>query len=108
MTSRKIYTPSTLAEKWECSSQHIRNLCRSGELPFYRLGGKLIRIKAEDVEDFECRTGVSQDLEESSASPGPMKQESADVIDLELQTQKRRPAAPRLDTRNSHARPARQ
>jgi excisionase family DNA binding protein len=95
-----IYTPATLAKRWECSERHIRNLISSGELPSFRLGGKLLRIRREDVEIFECQNGASQDLAESSASHGTTRTESADVIALEQPTRKRRPAAPRLDIRS--------
>jgi excisionase family DNA binding protein len=94
-----VYTPASLAERWECSQRHVRNMIASGSLPAFRLGGVLLRIRAEDVERFEqCQNGGSQDSGESSALPGMT--ESADVIDLEHQMRKRRPASPRLDTQN--------
>jgi hypothetical protein len=48
-----------------------------GRLPAFRLGGKLIRIRPQDVEAYECRTsdcsgfvadGPSQNIETESAS----------------------------------------
>ena len=96
-----VFTPASLAERWECSERHVRNLISTGELRSFRLGGKLLRIRKEDVESFECQNGGLPDSEESSVSPGTTKMASADVIDLEQQMPKRRPAAPRLDTRNS-------
>ena len=98
-----VYTPASLADRWECSERHVRNMIAAGELPAFRLGGKLLRIRAEDVEAFECQNGGSQDCGENSASHGT-KEISAAVIDLEHQIQKRRPASPRLDTPNSRAR----
>jgi len=95
-----VYTPATLARKWECSERHIRNLISSGELACFRLGGKLVRIRGDEVERFECQTGDLPDSTESSASHGTKKAESADVIALEQLTRKRRPAAQRLDMRN--------
>jgi hypothetical protein len=71
----------------------------AGKLPSFRLGGKLLRIRASDVENFECQTGGSPDLTENTASHGT-REKSADVIDLGQMTRKRRPAAPRLDTRS--------
>lgn len=97
------YTPAQVADRWQCSERHIRNMIASGELPAFRLGGKLLRIRAEDVETFECQNGGSPDCGASSASHGMSQEASADVIDLEHQIQKRRPAAPRLDTPNSRA-----
>ena len=55
----KIFTPATLAKRWECSERHIRNLINEGKLGFFRLGGKLVRIRASDVETFECQNGES-------------------------------------------------
>lgn len=54
----KVLTPAMLAERWQCSERHIRNLVDRGEIPSFRLGGKLIRIKVTDIEDFENRGGT--------------------------------------------------
>jgi len=35
------FTPRTLAERWNCSHQHVRNLINRGKLPAFYLG-KLI------------------------------------------------------------------
>lgn len=48
-----VYTPSTLAERWRCSSQLIRNMIKRGELPSFKYGGKLVRIRAADVAAYE-------------------------------------------------------
>jgi excisionase family DNA binding protein len=103
----RAYTPKMLAERWMCSEQHIRNLVDRGELPAFRLGGKLLRIRGEDVEAFECQTGNSADCVENSASHGTnsaMGERSGAVIDLEQTTRRKRPAVPRLDTPNLRAR----
>jgi excisionase family DNA binding protein len=91
-----VYTPAKLAERWECSERHIRNMLLSGELPYFRLGDKLLRIRSEDVEAFECRNGDSQGYEGDTMSLGTTT-ESADVISLEQTIPKRRVASPRLD-----------
>lgn len=52
---KRPYTPDTLAELWGCSANHVRNLIHRGELPAYRLGERLFRIKAEDVRAYETR-----------------------------------------------------
>ena len=49
----RVLTPSMLAEEWACSEQHVRNLIKNGKLPHIKLGGKLVRIRREDVEAFE-------------------------------------------------------
>jgi excisionase family DNA binding protein len=101
-----VFTPATLAEWWACSERHVRNLIDGGELPAFRLGGKLWRITPEAVRTFECQSGASPDCEANAASPGQTPPSLAEdgVIDLERQMQKRRPASPRLDTRSSLAR----
>ena len=100
----KAVSPAKLAERWDCSERHIRNMIERGEIPSFRLGGKLLRVKMEDVERFECQTnqpGESPDSTENAASPGKNQTEDADVIDLEQRTKQRRPALPRLDLRNT-------
>ncbi|MGR9130822.1 helix-turn-helix domain-containing protein [Rhizobium leguminosarum] len=94
------FTPAKLAQRWECSERHIRNLISRGELPYFRVGGKLLRIRQEDVEKFECQSGDSPASEANTASHGMTRMESAGAIDLAQQMRKRRPASPRLDTRN--------
>jgi excisionase family DNA binding protein len=53
----RVYTPVTLARRWQCSSQHIRDMIERGDLKAFRVGGKLLRISAEEVEDYERRNG---------------------------------------------------
>ncbi|WP_336067101.1 helix-turn-helix domain-containing protein [Nitratireductor rhodophyticola] len=48
-----VFTPRTLAERWECSERHVRKLIDKGDLPAFRLGGKLLRIRREIVESYE-------------------------------------------------------
>jgi excisionase family DNA binding protein len=64
-----VYTPKTLADRWECSERHVRNLIERGALPSFRLGGKLLRIRTTDVETFECQNGESKDCGESLPLP---------------------------------------
>ena len=59
------YTPETLAERWSCSSQHIRDLVAAGHLRAFRVG-RLIRIRREEVERFEA----CQENESSSDTVG--------------------------------------
>lgn len=53
MVGTRPYTVATLAERWQCSEQHIRDLINRGELPCFR-AGRLIRITAAEVGHFEC------------------------------------------------------
>ncbi|WP_033075483.1 helix-turn-helix domain-containing protein [Sphingopyxis sp. MWB1] len=53
-----LTTPARLAERWEVNTTLIYDLLNSGELPGFKLGGKLWRIKMIDVEAYECRSSV--------------------------------------------------
>ncbi|MBK5565220.1 helix-turn-helix domain-containing protein [Ensifer sp. SSB1] len=59
----RVLTPSMLAEEWACSEQHVRNLIKNGKLPHFKLGGKLVRIRREDVEAFERNVSTAADQE---------------------------------------------
>ena len=76
------YTPAMLAERWACSERHVRNMIDRGDIPSFRLGGKLLRILVKDIEEYECRNGASHGFEESS--PSPSTERAAD-IDTHLQ-----------------------
>lgn len=91
-------TPRQVAERWQCSERKVRYMVERGVLPAFNLDGKLLRLRLADVEEFECRTGGSQDSKENAASHGSMQTVTGDVIDLEQATQKRRHSKPRLDT----------
>ncbi len=69
------FTPETLADRWQCSARHIRNMVKDGRLPGFRLGGKLMRIRAGVVEEFErCKntdSDATEDNGQQSAGPGP-------------------------------------
>jgi excisionase family DNA binding protein len=101
----RTLTPKALAERWQCSEQHIRNQISKGHLPAFRAGGKLLRIRLCDVEDIEC--GSSSCTEGNTASHGTDRMGSDDVIALTPQTRQRQPAAPRLDTPSLRGREAR-
>lgn len=49
----KPFSPESLAARWECSSEKVRQMFHAGELAGFRLG-KLIRIPALEIERFEC------------------------------------------------------
>jgi excisionase family DNA binding protein len=50
---KKPFSPETLAERWNCSAEKVRQMVHQGELGGFRLG-KLIRIPAIEVERIEC------------------------------------------------------
>jgi excisionase family DNA binding protein len=67
-----VFTPATLADWWECSERHVRNLIEQGDLPAFRLGGKLLRIRPEDVEAFDCRSGAARQQEHAPETQAPV------------------------------------
>lgn len=75
------YTIERLAERWECSGEHVRRLLINGDLQGFKLGGKVWRITAKAVEAFECRTIDSEDSRES-LSPSGMRTENDIATDL--------------------------
>jgi excisionase family DNA binding protein len=62
------FSPETLADRWGCSSETVRQMCRRGDLSYFRLG-KLIRIPANEVERIECQNTDSLGIEDNGASP---------------------------------------
>lgn len=51
-----VFTPATLAERWECSEQWVTRQERDGKLASFRLG-KLIRFRRAAVDEFESKHG---------------------------------------------------
>src|SRR5690625_3273834 len=58
------YTPETLAERWSCSSQHIRDLVAAGHLRAFRVG-RLIRIRRGEAES---RAACQEEAERVSSA----------------------------------------
>ena len=75
------YTPELLAECWDCSAETVRAMVRSGTLPAFRVG-KMMRITARAVEDYECGITGSDDSRAGSSSCGTTTEEAGDVIAL--------------------------
>lgn len=105
MTAPRPFSPETLADRWGCSPDKIRGMCKAGEIASFRLG-RLIRIPASEVERFECQNTVSSDTEENSASPTRTPNEDAFASRLVRQTV----GLPRLAlvTSGAHGRPRRE
>jgi excisionase family DNA binding protein len=66
---RAVYTPEMLAERWQCSANHVRNLLKRGELQYFRLGPRLIRIKLAAVEEYERRQSEIPTEAEAARNP---------------------------------------
>jgi excisionase family DNA binding protein len=83
------FTPDTLAARWGCSSETIRQMIKAGRLPCFRAGRRLFRIPAAAVEEFEqCQTSASAVSGAASASTGSTPEEHGDVISLRHATER--------------------
>lgn len=65
------FTPERLAERWECSPQHVTALCRGGTLRAFKLGPKLWRIPAVEVERWETGQTIRSGSGDTEASSAP-------------------------------------
>lgn len=90
----QVYSVASLAEHWGCGTDTVYSLIRGGSLRAFKLGGKLLRIRADEVERFECQTTPSNDTETSSLSFGQMKRD--DATDIRLERLIDRPRKPQL------------
>jgi excisionase family DNA binding protein len=72
----KPFTVATLADRWQCSTAAIYWLIREKRLPAFRLGGKLLRIRAEDVVAWE-NAGASMQSGGTGLDSSTAKQSSA-------------------------------
>jgi excisionase family DNA binding protein len=66
-----VFTPKMVAERWHVSERYVRNLINRGELRCFRLGGTLLRIAGDAVEDYErCHTQSDATGEGSASRTG--------------------------------------
>lgn len=82
----RAYTVASLAQEWKCSEGVIRKLIVSGQLRCFRVGN-LIRVRADEVERFECQNIASSAFETDTPSSGETEAES------DTETPLRRPIA---------------
>ena len=76
----KPFSPETLAERWGCSAEKVRQMVHRGELQGFRLG-KLIRIKAVEVERYECAQTQQTDTKLSDiARNSPSRLDEAKIV----------------------------
>ncbi|WP_411969821.1 helix-turn-helix domain-containing protein [Paracoccus sp. DMF] len=75
----KPWTPDMLADCWGCSGETVRQLIRSGQLPAFRVG-RMLRVKHETVEAYECGTIRSEGSKDDTSSHGTTNEAPADVI----------------------------
>lgn len=89
-----VYSVSSLAEHWECGTDTVYALIRSGDLQAFKLGGKLLRIRADEVERYECRENTPcNDTEVSSPS---YSSKAIDATDIRLERRIERQPRPQL------------
>jgi excisionase family DNA binding protein len=93
--SARPYSVPSLAAHWGCAPDTVYSLIKGGDLQAFRVGGKLLRIRAEEVERYECQTSptASNDCADASPSSG-MK--TADDTDIRLERMIERRPKPRL------------
>ena len=80
--SETIYTPKTLAERWQCDEKLIYRMIADGRLKGFKLARKLLRITAEAVAEYEageCQT-IGSDGSRESSSLSLRKAENAAAI----------------------------
>lgn len=96
MTSERPFTPERLAERWVCTPAHIRNLCKRGDLPHFRIGKeyRIPHLAVLEVEGCDGKMSGSRSTEES----GPLSGETEERPDA-------RPFRPRIVTKHSETLP---
>jgi len=76
------YTTKSLAEHWECSDRHVRNMIQRGELHCFKLG-HLVRIEQEEarrVERLNRTISNSKDADECCALTEAQEDEDKDRV----------------------------
>ncbi|WP_152612544.1 helix-turn-helix domain-containing protein [Leisingera sp. ANG-M7] len=69
MEPARPFSADTLAERWGCSAESVRQLARQGAIRYFRVG-KMYRFPKSAVEEFECQTSGSDASAAASASTG--------------------------------------
>lgn len=79
----QVYSVSGLADHWGCGTDTVYSLIKGGDLPAFKLGGKLLRIRADEVERYECRTITASNDSASNLPSSFTRMESVTDIRLE-------------------------
>ncbi len=77
-----LYSPKALAEFWQCSARHVRELIRTGELRGYRMGKKLLRIRREEAEAYQARQQTLAGEVRAAVDEPPTKRPRAKRLDV--------------------------
>lgn len=91
-----VYSVATLAAHWGCGTDTVYALVRSGELRHFKLGGKLIRIRADEVERYERREASPASETDEGARAAEAQARRSDAADLRLERLIDRPSRPQL------------
>lgn len=77
----KAFTVAALADRWCVSTDTVYAMIHEGRLHAFRFGGKLYRIRPEEVERFECQSSniPSNDSAESLPSSGASRMDAIDI-----------------------------
>lgn len=75
----KPFSVATLADYLDVTPDTVRRMIRRGDLPAYRVGGKLLRIRAEDVEQWAAN-GVSMQSANTDSSSSRGKRSSSGTM----------------------------
>lgn len=59
----QFMTAAEVAERWQCSPEHVQRLCQRGELRAMKLGRRGWRIALDAVTEYEAR--------QTTAAPAP-------------------------------------
>ncbi|WP_373324517.1 helix-turn-helix domain-containing protein [Methylorubrum suomiense] len=97
----EVFTAAEVATRWKCSASFVRRLIDNGELPAFRVGGKLLRITARAVREYEaCRNTSSKNSAAGtpSASTKGASASAAEALKAATQRERRRSSAESLRT----------
>lgn len=73
------FTPETLAERWDCSPEHVRTLCKQGRLRSFKIGRGLYRVPPDAVTEYEARAWNSGSTEDGGTPTGKKGQKRDDA-----------------------------
>lgn len=62
-------TVAMVAARWGTSDTFVYDQIKAGKLPAFKLGGKLLRVKLEHVEEYEERGAISSPISEVPQEP---------------------------------------
>lgn len=96
-TNPRPFTAETLAERWGCSTNHVRNLVHRGQLRAFRIGARLLRIPADAVDEYE-QSQLAKTADEIVHKPRPQPQRASmgtndPIVIIHSPERKRRPTA---------------